>query len=47
LLYDDLSRGGQHAHGTHMHGARDDHATRSNADPTQASNLEDQFSIFL
>ncbi len=35
LLYDDLSKGGQHAHGTHMHGARDDHATRSGADPAQ------------
>lgn len=35
MLYDDLSRGAQHAHGTHMHGARDDHATRSGADPAR------------
>ena len=33
MLYDDLSRGGQHAHGTHMHGARDDHTTRLGTDP--------------
>jgi hypothetical protein len=35
MLYDDLSRGQQHADGVHMHGARDDHATRVGADPAQ------------
>lgn len=31
MLYDDLSKGKQHAHGAHLHGARDDRATRENA----------------